>query len=215
MRAPLVFLFLFTSLCLNGQTATKFTNVPARAPQPPIELAHDSHVHQLLANSSVRVYRIDLAAGAETALDRHEHDFLILSLGTSQFEIAGPGNIFPMTMSDSEVQVMKAHWPHRILNKSKNPLHLIEIESTLFITPSIRLAKVEIQPAAGMPEHGHTSSHLMIALNDQQLTNAVVAGQTSPIEAHAGDPTWIGGDIVHRVFNKGTRPARFLTIEWK
>lgn len=249
MRSPLVLLCLFTSLCVSAQTATQFTNVPARAPQPPIEVAHDTHFHQLLANSSVRVYRVDLAAGAETALDRHEHDFLIVSLGQSQFEIAGPGNIFPMTMNDSEVQVMKAHWPHRIVNKSKNPLHLIEIESTaeispehavcglaaqsctgakfakddttnyvestLFITPSIRLAKVEIQPAAGMPEHGHTSSHLMIALNDQQLTNAVVAGTTSPIEAHAGDPTWIGGDIVHRVFNKGTQPARFLTIEWK
>jgi hypothetical protein len=249
MRTMLAGLCLLASLALTAQTGTQFTNAPIRAPQPPVELAHDTHVHQLLANSSVRVYRIDLAAGGETALDRHDHDFLVLSLGSSEFELAGPGNVYAMTMNDSEVQVMKAHWPHRVVNKSKNPLHLIEIESmvgispekaicglasqsctgakfakddttnyvesTLFITPSMRLAKVEIQAAAAMPEHGHTSSHLMIALNDQQLTNAIVSGTMSTIQAHAGDPTWVGGDIVHRVFNKGTQAARFLTIEWK
>jgi len=249
MRRLSLPLVIFVSLFATAQTGTSFTNSPVRAPQPPIELAHDNHVHQLLANSSVRVYRIDLAAGAETALDRHDHDFLVLSLGSNDFELAGPGNAYPITMNDSEVQVLKGHWPHRIVNKSKDALHLIEIESTadispesaicglvaqsctgakfakddnnnyvestLFITPSMRLAKVEIQPAAGMPEHGHTSSHLMIALNDQQLTNAIVAGTTSAIDAHAGDPTWVNGDIVHRIINKGRQSARFLTVEWK
>ena len=249
MRHLSLLLTLGLGATLAAQTGASFTNAPIRAPQPPIEMAHDTHVHQLLANSSVRVYRIDLAAGAETAMDRHEHDFLLLSIGSNEFEIAGPGNTFPMVMNDSEVQVMKGHWPHRIVNKSKNSLHLIEIESTaeispekavcglgtqsctgakfakddttnyvestLFITPSMRLAKVEIQPSAGMPEHGHTTSHLMIALNDQQLSNAVVAGATLPIEAHAGDPTWLTGGIVHRIYNKGTQSARFLTVEWK
>jgi quercetin dioxygenase-like cupin family protein len=247
-RLPLL-LLVIVSLFASAQTGTSFTNAPIRAPQPPIEMAHDTHVHQLLANSSVRVYRIDLAAGAETALDRHDHDFLVLSLGSNEFELAGPGNAYPMSMRDSEVEVMKGHWPHRIVNKSKNSLHLIEIESTaeisperavcglaaqsctgakfakddttnyvestLFITPSMRLAKVEIQPTAGTPEHGHTSSHLMIALNDQQLTNTIVAGTTSAIDVHAGDPTWVGGDIVHRLINRGQQSARFLTIEWK
>jgi hypothetical protein len=245
----MLFAVLFCATIAAAQSSKAFTEAPTRAPQPVVELAHDVHAHQLLANSQVRVYRIELGAGAETALDRHDHDFLIISLGANDFEIAGPGNAFPMSMADAEVQVMKGHWPHRIVNKSKSPLRLVEIEtiheispehavcgltaqsctgakfakddntnyveSTLFITPSMRLAKVQIEPAAGMPEHGHTSAHLMIALNDQQLTNAIVAGATSAIEVHAGDPTWFSGDIVHRIVNHGTQPARFLTIEWK
>ncbi|MGZ4787914.1 MAG: hypothetical protein ACXVZX_05295 [Terriglobales bacterium] len=106
-------------------------------------------------------------------------------------------------------------WRSRAGAKFAKDEHTNYVESTLFITPSIRLAKVQIQPAAGMPEHGHTTSHLMIALNDQQLTNAVVAGTTSAIDAHAGDPTWIGGDIVHRIINRESQSARFLTVEWK
>jgi uncharacterized cupin superfamily protein len=243
---------LFSTLLLAtaySQTGKAFTDAPTRAPQPPVELAHDVHVRQLLANSQVRVFRIELPPGQETAMDRHDHDFLLISLGSNDFELAGPGNAFPMTMADAEVQVMKGHWPHRLVNKSKSPLRLLEVEtireispehaicglitqsctgakfakddtsnyveSTLFITPTFRLAKVEIGPAAGMPEHGHTSAHLMIALNDQELTNAIVAGTTTKIAAQAGSPTWVAGDIVHRLVNTGSQPARFLTVEWK
>ena len=235
--------------CGCSAVEPSFTEAPTLVPQPPVELTHDAHVRQMLANSQARVYRIELPANGQTALGRHDHDFLIISLGGNQFELAGSGDTYPMTMSDGEVQVMKAHWAHRVINKSKTPLHLVEvetmqditperavcglvaqsctgarfakddktnyIESTLFVTPSMRLAKVEIGPTAGMPEHGHTKAHLMIALNDQQLTNAIVAGATSAVDAHAGDPTRLSGDIVHRVVNKGRQPARFLTIEWK
>jgi mannose-6-phosphate isomerase-like protein (cupin superfamily) len=240
---------LFLSIASGAQTSKSFTDSPTRAPQPPVELAHDVHVRQLLANSQVRVFRVELAANEETALDRHDHDFLIISLGNNDFEIAGPGNAYPMTMGDSEVQVLKGHWPHRLVNESKNPLRLIEVEtirdilpeqavcglvaqsctgakfakddntnyveSTLFITPSMRLAKVQIEPMAGMPEHAHTSAHLMIALNDQQMTNAIVAGATTKLDVRAGNPTWLTSDIVHRLINTGSQPARFLTIEWK
>jgi hypothetical protein len=64
-----------------------------------------------------------------------------------------------------------------------------------------------------MPEHGHRGDHLMIALNDQELTNAVVAGDMSQIASHAGDALWLEAGIDHRVMNRGTRPARFLTMQ--
>ncbi|HVZ17245.1 MAG TPA: hypothetical protein VG897_09020 [Terriglobales bacterium] len=250
MRLMLAFFCVLIGAGVEAQNVkSSFTKAPASAPQLPVESLHDSHVHQLLSNSSVRVCRIDLEPGAETAMERHDHDFLVLSIGNNEFELTNPGGAYPMTMNDGEVQVLKGHWPHRVVNKSKNALHLVEVESmveisperaicglgsqsctgakfakddttdyvesTLFMTPSMRLAKVEIQPTAGMPEHGHTSSHLMIALNDQQLTNAIVAGSTSEISAHEGDPTWVGGQIVHRLLNRGSQPARFLTIEWR
>ena len=249
MRSMLVVCGLLLAFMAQAQTGASFTNAPVRAPQPPIELTHDTHVHQALANSSVRVFRIDLPPSGETATDRHDHDFLVLSIGANDFELDGPGNNYPMTMADSEIQVLKGHWPHKVVNKSKNALHLVEIESmaeisperavcglaaqsctgakfakdettnyvesTLFITPSMRLAKIEVQPAAGTPEHGHATPHLMIALNDQQLTNAIVAGSSSDLNLHPGDAAWLKGDIVHRVVNHGTQPARFLTIEWK
>jgi quercetin dioxygenase-like cupin family protein len=226
-----------------------FTNAPAKAPALPKEMSHEPTTKQLIANGEVRAYRIDLAAGAETNIDRHEHDFLVISLGENNFEFAGYGNVYPMSMTDGEVQVMKGHWAHRVVNKSQHDLHLVEVEvvreigpehaicglnaqacygakfaakddtnyveSPLFETATLRLGRVEIAAGKGMPEHGHKVDHLMIALNDQQVTNAVVAGDIKEITSHAGDAVWLEGGIVHRVMNRGAQPARFLTLECK
>jgi len=233
----------------GAQTRRSFTNAPTRAPLPPVDLAHDSHVYQLLSNSAVHVYRIDLDPGAETAMDRHDRDFLVISLGNNNFEFAGPANSIPMTMTDDEVEVMKGHWPHRVVNKSSTPLHLVEVEtsreilpekatcglaaqsctgahfakddnnnyveSTLFMTPSMRLGKIEIQAAAGMPQHTHDASSLLIALDDQQITEAFAAGSETQLNLRAGQPEWIEGKIPHRILNNGSQPAQFLVLEWR
>jgi quercetin dioxygenase-like cupin family protein len=89
------------------------------------------------------------------------------------------------------------------------------VTSVLFETPTVKVGKVEIDPNSGMPEHGHTSSHLMVALTDEQLTNSVVGQGSSVIEGHPGDAQWLGGDMVHKLTNQGINRARFLTIEWK
>ncbi len=192
---------LLAALTSWAQNSGKsFTSAPPKSPSGPSEMFHEDHAKQLLANSQVKVYRIELPPNSSTAVNRHEHDFLVVSLGVNEFEFSGSGNTFPMSMRDGEVQVMKGHWPHRVVNKSEHSLHLVEVEiardiqpekavcglnaapcretrfahtdtdkyvfGTLFETPSIKLAKVEIDPASGMPEHGHAGDHLMIALND-------------------------------------------------
>jgi quercetin dioxygenase-like cupin family protein len=240
----------FIGLAAIAQAQTQaFTNAPAKAPPMPLEMSHEPTAKQLVVNREVRAYRIDLTAGAETGLDRHEHDFLVISLGENTFEFAGSGNVYPMSMTDGEVQVMKGHWTHRVVNKAQHDLHLVEVEvvreigpehavcglnaqactgakfavrddinyvdSPLFETATLRLGRVEIAPGKGMPEHGHRTDHMMIALNEQQVTNAVVAGDIKEIASHPGDALWLEGGIVHRVMNRGTQPARFLTVECK
>jgi len=247
----LVALILIGSGFILPSSAQKksFSTSPTTVPSPAVDLANEIHAKQLLANRVVRAYRIDLEPSAETSFDRHEHDFLVVSLGDSQFEFVGSANRFVMTMTDGEVQVMKGHWTHRIVNKSQKSLHLVEVEtereiaperalcglngrscsgakfavdhetnyveSRLFETPSVLVGKVEIGPGKGMPEHGHRGDHIMIALNDQQVTNAVVAGDLLELTSHPGDAAWMDGGIVHRIVNRGTTPARFLTIECK
>jgi quercetin dioxygenase-like cupin family protein len=235
---------------LIGDAQTKsFNTVPSKGPAMPVEMAHESKAKQLVANGQLRAYRIDLAPGAQTDVDRHEHDFLVISLGNNQFEFTGSGNAYPLSMNDGEVEVMKGHWAHKVVNKSQKELHLVEVEvvreiapehaicglnaqacmgakfavkddtnyveSPLFETASVRLGRTEIAAGKGMPEHGHRGSHLMIALNDQQLTSAAVAGEIKEITSHPGDALWLDGGIVHRVMNRGAQPARFLTVECK
>ena len=247
---PLIILLSALGATLPAVSQTRsFTNSPMNAVPMPIDMGRESKAKQLVSNRVVRAYRVDLQPGEATSVDRHEHDFLVISLGDSRFEFAGTANAYAMTMSDGEVQVMKGRWPHRIVNKSQKSLHLVEVEvereiaperaicglngqscsgakfavnddtnyveSRLFETPSVRIEKVEIAPGKGMPEHGHREDHLMVALNDQQVSNAVVAGDILEMISHAGDASWMSGGIVHRIVNHGSAPARFLTIECK
>src|SRR5579884_3488519 len=55
MTSRLLSFFLFFAVSLSAQSGTSFTESPRRAPQPAVELAHDSHVRVLLANSSAHV----------------------------------------------------------------------------------------------------------------------------------------------------------------
>jgi quercetin dioxygenase-like cupin family protein len=226
----------------------KFTASPPK-PVPLPAQTGDPCTQEILANSQVRVLRVDVPAGVSTQVGRHDHDFLIVSLGTNQFELAGPVNSIQFSMADGEVQVITGHWPHRIVNKSQQTAHIVEIEakkgiaperaicglaaksctgsrfafndqtnyveSPLFDTPLLRLSKLEIQPGSGMPQHRDASDQLLIALNDQQLLNVILDDRTSNIDAHAGDVEWFSGGTVHRLANRGSQPAHFLTLELK
>jgi quercetin dioxygenase-like cupin family protein len=244
----LVLLLLATPLPLFSQTR-KFTST-LRKPAPfPAQNMQDQYTRQLFTNSHVTVWRVEVPAGASTQMARHNHDFLLISLGTNQFDLAGPVNSVAFAMSEGEVQVVTGNWPNRVVNKSQTAVHILPVEakkgiaphrascglnssscvgarfahndqtnyseSPLFETPFIRLSKVELHPASGMPQHRDSGDQLFIALNDQQLLNIVVDDKTDAIDAHAGDVEWFSGGTVHRLANRGTQAARFLTLELK
>jgi len=244
---PVLLLFCLVG-CALGQGKANFTHSPTKTPQPIVE-AREPHTTQLFSNGQARVVRIDLEANTSTETARHPHDFILVSLGDNDFELAGPANSVPMSLKNEETQVITGDWPHKVVNKASHPLHLLEIEvvkgiaperavcglngascissrfayndnekyvtSLLFETATIKVGKVEIDPNSGMPEHGHTSAHLMVALTDEHLTNSVVGQGSAVIECHQGEAQWFGGDIVHKLTNQGTDRARFLTVEWK
>lgn len=247
-RCLALLLMLSASLTMNSQTR-KFTKEPTKRAPLPVQTVPDQYTRELFANSQVRVVRVELPAGASTQMARHEHDFLVVSLGSNEFDLAGPVNAIAFPMSDGEVQVVTGNWPNRVVNKSQRPVHILQVESRkgiapqrascglaarsctgsrfayndetnyvespLFETPFVRLSKLEIQPASGMPQHRDAGDQLLIALNDQQLLNVVIDDKTSPIDARAGDVAWFSSGTVHRLANKGSRAARFLTLELK
>lgn len=247
MWRSIALFLLLASVAVSAQTKA-FTKTPGKIPQPETT-ASDSSVRELLSNSQIRVVRVDLEPGKSTRIARHEYDFVVVALTESNFKFDGPSNSIKMAMQPNEIQVMKGHWPHQVVNSGVRPIHLIEVEvkhgiapeqalcglnastcteskfayeksggyvsGTLFETPSIKLSRVEIDPNAAFPEHGHKGGHVMIALTDQQLTNAIVGGDVTEIAGHPGDPTWLGGGIVHKLQNHGAQKTQFLVIECK
>jgi quercetin dioxygenase-like cupin family protein len=94
----------------------------------PLDVKLDHCFHQVLVNDRVRVFSLELAPHQSTELDSHNHDYVFLSLGKSNFQISGNGATYPMQLDDGEMQVLKGRWPHQIANLSETFLHLLELE---------------------------------------------------------------------------------------
>ena len=101
----------------------------------PVDLKLDHCFRQVLANDRVRVFSVEVSPHQSTELDSHSHDYVILSLGKSSFQISGAGTAYPMQLDDGEMQVLKGRWPHQIANLSETPLHLVELEVLQEVPP--------------------------------------------------------------------------------
>jgi mannose-6-phosphate isomerase-like protein (cupin superfamily) len=107
---------------------------PASRPSS-METKSDHCFRFVLENDRVRVFKVDVAGLQSTSVNYHRHDYVVVSLGKSNFEIAGSGLRYPMQMEDGEMQVIKGGASHRITNLSDSQLQLVEMEVMREIHP--------------------------------------------------------------------------------
>jgi hypothetical protein len=93
-----------------------------------MDVKRDRCFRAVLENDRIRVFKVDVPGLQSTSLDYHYHDYVLVSLGKSNIEVAGNGIRYPMQMEDGEMQVLKGGASHRITNLSGSPLHLVEME---------------------------------------------------------------------------------------
>jgi quercetin dioxygenase-like cupin family protein len=89
----------------------------------------------------------------------------------------------------------------------------------LFVKDNIRVSEVELQPGGIVPLHSHAGPHLLVAVTDLDLREndprTDVPGQ-APMPGHfkAGDSKWLPGNDSRSLTNTGTKPAKFVTLEF-
>jgi mannose-6-phosphate isomerase-like protein (cupin superfamily) len=114
-----------------------------------METKSDHCFRFVLENDRVRLFKVDVAGLQSTSVNYHRHDYVVVSLGKSNFEIAGSGLRYPMQMEDGEMQVIKGGASHRITNLSDSLLQLVEMEVMREIHP---------ERPAGWTRHAVTES---------------------------------------------------------
>jgi quercetin dioxygenase-like cupin family protein len=91
-------------------------------------------------------------------------------------------------------------------------------QQILFVKDAIRVSEFELQPGGIVPMHHHTGPHLLVAVTDLDLREndrSDVQGQ-SPMPGHfkSGDSKWLPANYSHTITNTGTKPAKFVTLEF-
>lgn len=154
VRASLLSTLALGCLTLSPQAQVPRSNLdvhrpPNRsAPVGPVDLKRDQCFRQVLGNERVRVFSVEIPPHQATELDSHNHDYVILSLGKSDFQISGSATTYPMQLEDGEMQVLKGRWPHQIANLAETPLHLLELEVLQEVHPDHPLCGLAGQECA-------------------------------------------------------------------
>jgi quercetin dioxygenase-like cupin family protein len=90
----------------------------------------------------------------------------------------------------------------------------------LFIKDGIRVTEFELPPGGVVPMHHHAGPHLLVAVTDLDIRSDVQSddkkGPHGPMPAHfkSGDSKWLPGAYSHTITNTGTKPAKFVTLEF-
>jgi quercetin dioxygenase-like cupin family protein len=222
-------LFLATATLAQQQQAVEITSEPS---------------HQLvLQNEYVRVFDVTVAPKATTLVHRHGYDYVFVTLGDADVVSARVGEKpVPLHLKDGDVRYTPGNFAHAALNESDRPFHNITIEllkpssnvKTCTETcndPSYMcggicpqkekrissdqwmMSLMTLPPAAGLKKHTHSAPHLVVAVSDLDLTSQSDAGSNN-VKRAPGGLAWVPAGVTHKLVNIGSKPARFVTLEF-
>src|SRR5579872_7061351 len=81
-----------------------------------VAMKDDPAFHSELENSTVKIFRVEVAPHASSSLDNHDHDYLVFALSKSNFKVAGEMHTFAVQMESGEMQVLRGGFPQRLVN---------------------------------------------------------------------------------------------------
>lgn len=140
-----------------------------------------------LENESVRVFQVELAPHQSSGLDRHRHDYVVISLGDSKFEIEDSMNRFNMELQNGEMQVIQGGGTHRFNNLSDKTLRLVEIDVAKGIHPQRPICGLNAQRctdgAFGKSDNGTYSQSTLFETETLKL-GRVELGAASLLPRH-------------------------------
>jgi len=87
-------------------------------------------------------------------------------------------------------------------------------QQILFVKDAIRVSEFELEPGGVVPMHHHTGPHLLVAVSDLEIRSDVQGQGPMPGHFKSGDSKWLPGNYSHTITNTGTKPAKFVTLEF-
>jgi quercetin dioxygenase-like cupin family protein len=219
------------------------TLLAAQAAAPEVEITAEPHHHLTLENKSVRVFNVEVAPHSETLMHWHRHDYIYVTLGDTEVVNAVKDKA-PVTvkLQDGETRFSAATFAHVARNSTDQPFRNVTIEileddslrnssahwdedrglhvlsggtqQILFVKDGIRVSEFELQPGGVVPMHHHTGPHLLVAVSDLDIRSDVEGQGPMPGHFKSGDSKWLPGGYSHTITNTGSKPAKFVTLEF-
>lgn len=209
------------------------------APPAEVEITAEPWHHLVLQNDWVRVFKVEIPGHGATVLHRHRHDYFIIALADSSVasEIAGK-SATSLKLKAAEIRFAEGGFAHVARNLAEVPFPHVDVEvlqpkpsykweeergvsvfeggtqEILFVKDGVRASETDLQPRAMIPKHRHLGPHLVIAISDIDLENAVEGQRAKHVQLKSGESAWVPGGFTHTVMNAGQQNARFVALEF-
>jgi quercetin dioxygenase-like cupin family protein len=210
---------------------------------PEVEITAEPSHHLALENEYVRVFKVEVAPHAATLMHRHRHDYIFVTLGDADVsnEVEGKPAV-ELKLADGETRFAPGNFAHIASNLLDEPFRNVTIEllqddkmkqapspwpessgekrfpggqvKLLFVKDGVRVSETELEPGATVPSHHHDGPHLFVAVTDVDLRSDVEGKGPTEGKFKSGDVKWLPGGDTHTVTNTGTKPARFVSVEF-
>lgn len=207
---------------------------------PVVELTAEPSHHLALQNEYVRVFKVEVAPHASTLLHRHGYDYIFVTLGDADLTNAVAGKEpVELKLKDGEVR-FSAPLVHRAINNGVTPFRNVTVEllqpnlsykptdqdrglevghgamqETLFVQDGVKASDITINPGQMLHQRTHSRPHLVIAVSALDLESQPADGRARAIHAQPGDVQWVAAGVTQGLMNTGTKPARFVTLEFE
>jgi quercetin dioxygenase-like cupin family protein len=226
-RTLALFLFLCLAIFSPGQTATA----------PAVPVLSEPHHHLAVENEYIRAFKVEVPPHSETLLHRHEHDYVLVTLGAAHIVNAVEGKPpVDLNLADGETRFLRAPLVHVAKDLSDTPFRNITVEllqdratreattfpdvaslqmqKVLFVEDGMRASEIRLAPGATLPRHEHKNPHLIVAVDDLDMRSDVEGQNSLAVKLKAGDVKWAPGGYTHTLTNVGQQEARFVTLEF-
>lgn len=119
-----------------------------------VAMEDESHHHLLLENEKVRMFAVDLGAHDSTPLTRHEHNYLVVTLGDSEIAswAEGQAGVITYRYEQNDIRFFFGGPARALRNDTPNAYHNLIIE---FLNPKVTTFGYEAK--AGKWEYGSSA----------------------------------------------------------
>jgi hypothetical protein len=201
----------------QAQASPTAADAQQPANQTPIDFDKEPHHHLVLENGYVRVFRVEIISPEATLLHHHDHPFIYMSVGATEFvnAVVGKPDVV-VTKKDGQLGYSAGDFSHIIRTQHDTPVYNISI---VLLHPQGNVSS-ECPGASKSLLEGCTAPEDAVAaatkkIDEENKSSSPMsspgAGSNAPItQASTGNNTPLGGDDEKKP--KNTTPPSYTPI---
>lgn len=207
-------------------------NVAAQSAVP----VEQEPAHRLvLQNDQVRVFHVQLPAGAVSLWHVHTHDGISVRIGDATIRdesLGGPAKTFELRRGAVNFGATPVAYTHRVNNIGTTPFDNVYIEllggpgagssnaarsaaqrPAEFENERVRVLRRVLAPGEAAEMHTHPANAVAVVVTPGTLQVTQADGTMRTLEPQAGAVLWVATGTTHALRNTGSAPVEIVDVE--